>query len=37
MRRRFIEAHVLWKMSGTGMLPSADAAFFQTYKKAFRL
>jgi hypothetical protein len=36
-RRRFIEAHILWKTSGTGMLPSADTAFFQAYKKAFRL
>jgi hypothetical protein len=37
MRRRFIEAHVLWKTGGTGMLPSADAVFFQTHGRVFRL
>jgi hypothetical protein len=36
-KRRFIEAHVTWKTQGAGMLPSADAAFFQTHEEVFRL
>ncbi len=36
-RKRFIEAHAMWKTRGLDALEAAEAGFFHTYETVFRL